>query len=339
MRITKVEEYGKKGYSLYRIPGVVCTEKGTALAYCEARHGTDWGVTDITLRRKEVCSESWSERIMIADSKGRCVMNNPVAFVDGDTVRMIFCRNYRELYYTESHDDGKTWEKARDITFVPEKLLDSYNWTVVAAGPGHGLVTSKGRLIATLWLASNKHDINAHWPSVVTTVYSDDHGKTWECGEIVRGIPDVFVNPSESSLAELSDGSIMMNCRHATGNDMRAVFYSPDGLGCWSDVTFDPTLPDPACMGSLAQCDRGILFTNCSAPSSKGRVHTTVKLSTDDGKSWSFLVEIAEKGGYSDVYYNKVTKEICVFAESGRNNEGDTFSFDLEFTEFTFDEI
>ena len=42
-------------YALYRIPGIVVTQKGTVLAFCEARKGTanDWGIIDIMLRRSE----------------------------------------------------------------------------------------------------------------------------------------------------------------------------------------------------------------------------------------------------------------------------------------------
>src|SRR6476661_4966254 len=46
-------EAGKDDYALYRIPGIVVTAKGTALAYCEARltSASDWGTIDIMLRR------------------------------------------------------------------------------------------------------------------------------------------------------------------------------------------------------------------------------------------------------------------------------------------------
>jgi len=48
-----VFDAGKEGYTLYRIPGLVTTRRGTVLAYCEARKSDkgDWGTIDILLRR------------------------------------------------------------------------------------------------------------------------------------------------------------------------------------------------------------------------------------------------------------------------------------------------
>ena len=48
-------EAAKEGYTLYRIPGIVVTKRGTALAYCEARKSDkgDWGTIDILLRRSD----------------------------------------------------------------------------------------------------------------------------------------------------------------------------------------------------------------------------------------------------------------------------------------------
>ena len=338
MKITTVEKYGENGYKLYRIPCIVCTGKGTLLTCYEARHGSDWGVLDVILRRKSVGADEWSERICVADSLGRSTMNNPVLFTDGDTIHMLHCKNYRYLYYTKSTDDGLTWTKAREITDVPEALLDKYNWTVCAVGPGHGLTTSGGRLIAPMWFARNTNDINTHGPNAITTIYSDDHGETWHCGEIIYSTEE-FVNPNESTLAELSDGRIMMNCRHVTKNNMRAVLISEDGRGGWSDVYFDENLPDPICQGSLAQADDGILFTNCAATMAEGRTHTTVRHSSDDGKTWDKAYEVARYGGYSDVCYDPVSKTVCAFAESGRVRENDAFSFDLVVTEFSWDEV
>src|SRR5689334_15223540 len=50
------------GYHHVRIPGMVVTQKGTILAYGEARHGeaaNDWADIDIVLRRSEDGGKSW----------------------------------------------------------------------------------------------------------------------------------------------------------------------------------------------------------------------------------------------------------------------------------------
>ena len=71
----------------------------------------------------------------------------------------------------------------------------------------------------------------------------------------------------------------------------------------------------------------------------EGRVHTTVRHSSDDGKTWDKAFEVAPRGGYSDVCYDPASKTVCAFAESGRADEKNTFSFDLVATEFTWDEV
>ena len=44
MKKTHLSTFNEGGYAEYRIPGIVCTNKNTLLAYCEARSGgTDWG--------------------------------------------------------------------------------------------------------------------------------------------------------------------------------------------------------------------------------------------------------------------------------------------------------
>ena len=61
---TNLFEAGKEGYALYRIPGVVVTNNGTVLAYCEARKkaGGDWGDIDIMMRRSPDGGTTWEER-------------------------------------------------------------------------------------------------------------------------------------------------------------------------------------------------------------------------------------------------------------------------------------
>ncbi len=61
-------------YSLYHIPGVVVTAKGTVLAWCEARKRaagvSDWDDIRILLRRSVDEGKTWSPPKSIADVPG-----------------------------------------------------------------------------------------------------------------------------------------------------------------------------------------------------------------------------------------------------------------------------
>ena len=59
------------GYDVYRIPGIVVTNRGTVLAFCEARElpknrtGADWAKIDILMRRSTDGGESWEAPVKI----------------------------------------------------------------------------------------------------------------------------------------------------------------------------------------------------------------------------------------------------------------------------------
>lgn len=327
MREARLENYGAGGYRIYRVPGILCTRRGTLIVCYECRYGGDWSAMDLVIRRSADAGRTWSERMLIALGHGRDAMHNGILFADGDRVHMIWHRNYRQAYCATSCDDGMTWSAPREITAAYEALRETYNWTVIAAGPGHGLTTSGGRMLIPAWVAANRSDITSHHPSVVTTLYSDDHGQSWKCGEIVSGSAD-FVDPNESVLAELSDGRILMNSRHETDVACRKVGFSPDGIGRWEGFYFEQQLKDPVCCAGMTQGDGRLWFSNCACERREGRLRLTVKQSDDDGRTWSRGRELASQGGYSDLCYDPSRNMLHVIAETGRATE-DTFSFGL----------
>lgn len=331
MKQLYLEKYNEGGYKIYRVPSIVCTQNGVLIVCYECRYGGDWSAMDMVIRRSEDGGHTWSDRILIFSGCEIDAIHNGILFADGDMVHLVWHRNYREAYHSCSKDDGLTWSEPRDISYAYKPLRAQYKWTVIAAGPGHGLVTQSGRLIIPVWAAANRENICDHHPSVVTTLYSDDHGETWQCGEIIWDKPD-FIDPNESVIAQLSDGSFMINCRHETGNGMRKVGFSPDGISGWHSFVFEPQLIDPVCCAGMTQGDGSLWFTNCVCDRRTAkhmRDHLSLRRSDDDGKTWSAPFELDQQGGYSDVFYSHEKGMLYIAAETGRADPSNTWTFGL----------
>lgn len=321
------------GYKLYRIPGVVVTAKGTVLAYCEARKSDrgDWGPIDILLKRSTDGGKTWGEPRAVADvpgpkaknpvalaqklaEPGAVTYNNPVMIADrSGAVHLLFCLEYMRCFYARSDDDGLTWTSPAEITataFNPFKK--DYDWKVLATGPGHGVQLKGGRLLVPVWLSLGTGG-HAHRPSVVTTVYSDDGGKTWKGGDLCVPNTAEWVNPNESTVAELPDGRVMLNARSESKANRRLVAVSKDGATNWTKPAFDDALVEPVCMGSLLALPGGaVLFSNPdnldkangkAAPGTgRDRKNLTVRVSDDGGKTWAAKRSVeAGMSAYSDL--------------------------------------
>ena len=242
---------GQAGYETFRIPGVVVTNKGTLLVYCEARRGSrsDWADIEILLTRSTNGGRTWSPAQRIADS-GKDTVNNPVAIVDRETgrVHFLYCINYHRCYVMHSDDDGLTFSKPRrHHRFVPP-VRKHYDWRVLATGPGHGIQLKNGRFLVPVWLSTAE---TAHRPSAVSVIFSDDHGETWQAGEIVCAHSEPLINPSETIAVQLSDGRVQLNIRSENPENRRAIATSNDGATGWSDLTFHDELFEPICMAGL----------------------------------------------------------------------------------------
>ena len=120
-------------------------------------------------------------------------------------VHLLFCHEYMRCFYRKSDDGGRTFSPPVEITSTFEPFRRHYDFKVLATGPGHGIQLATGRLVVPVWLSTGTGG-HAHRPSVVATITSDDHGATWQCGQIVAGETDPLVNPSEAQAVELTDG-------------------------------------------------------------------------------------------------------------------------------------
>ncbi len=317
---------GEGGYKLYRIPGMVVTAKGSVLVYSEARKftGSDWDTIDTVLRRSTDGGATFSAPVSIAHVAGTIVRNpvaierkqgketdvtynNPLAIADRNgAVHFLFCLDYGRVFYMSSKDDGQTFSTPVEISSVFEKLKPQYAWRVIATGPGHGIQLKNGRLLAPVWLALGTTG-NGHGPSVNTTVYSDDHGKSWHAGEIAIPNTPEFPSANETNIAQLANGSVMMNVRTASDAHRRTITISKDGATKWSTPHMQQDLIDPRCFASLVRLstkksggkDR-LLFSN--PDDEKSRKNLTVRVSYDEGQSWTVKRSLSPgAGAYSDL--------------------------------------
>ena len=81
-------------YTDFRIPGIVVTEEGTLLRYCEARKSrNDWADIDIKVDRSTDAGRSWETVLLIKG--GGNTLNNPVMLVDGDQLVFLYCKTIK----------------------------------------------------------------------------------------------------------------------------------------------------------------------------------------------------------------------------------------------------
>lgn len=124
-------------------------------------------------------------------------------------------------------------------------------------------------------------------PIQAWSVYSDDHGVTWEKGEPVGVVMD------ENKTVELSDGRVMLNSRDSANGKRRKIAYSTDGGHSYGPVTIDDELIDPANNAGITRLfpdaaqgsddAKKLLFTN--ADSEVSRRDVSAKVSCDDGET------------------------------------------------------
>ncbi len=296
-------------YAKYRIPGMLVTRAGTLLMYHEARReASDWARMDIVLHRSTDHGVHFDAGVLLARGTDAFpTVNNPVMVQDRNgRIHFLYCEDYGigggRVWRRYSDDDGCTFSPAIDIT---ASTMPVYR-NCFALGPGHGIVTRDGTLVVPIWMVPRACGAphREHAPSVVSTLCSTDDGESWRVGEIL-GSSEQMVNPSESSAALLSDGRIYLNIRLGGGVTCRGQAVSPNGYADWQDIRPVPELIDPGCFGSVVAYDDGVhpralILANCE--NREERLRVTVKVSLDDGESWTHRrVLDAERGGYVEV--------------------------------------
>lgn len=306
---------GTQGYDTYRIPALLVTGAGTVLAFCEGRvnDAGDHGTIHVLLKRSEDQGRSWSEQQVVWED-GANTCGNPCPVQDSATGTIWLPANWnrpggrseeyfkaydtRYVYMLSSQDDGRSWSRPCDIT--PQVKRKDWGWYTM--GPCSGIELQGGPHRGRLVIPCCHTEVGeGERPMFSHVIYSDDHGESWVLG----GRTDEGC--SESQVAELNDGRLMLNMRHYppvsdAGANCRRVSISADGGDSWSAVQFEPAQPEPyeGCQGSLIRSMRGtggrageLLFSN-PASSRATRECMTVKKSSDDGVTWSTVAVLHE---------------------------------------------
>lgn len=300
---------GAGGYHTYRIPALAVTRSGALLAFCEGRRDSraDYGQIDLLLRRSHDGGATWTDVQVIASGAG-LTCGNPAPVVDRATGRIVltFCQNLAEggedlicagqaprtVWLTHSADVGATWSPPTEITASVKRP----EWTWYATGPGHGIQLTGGRLLVPCDHMVGVAFARSADPQHSHAILSDDGGATWRLGGIV---PE---GTNESTAVELSDGTVVINCRNRRGGGhARLVARSTDGGETFGAFRRDEALVEPVCQASLARLGAGheVLFSN---PASLARENLTVRLSADGCRSWAAQRTVyAGAAAYSDL--------------------------------------
>ncbi len=331
------------GYNNVRIPAICVTKEGTLLAFAEGRVGGDAGKIELILKRSRDLGRSWSEpSIVWADGENTC--GNPTPVVDRQSGRIwLFCtwnlgtdmesrildgtsEEPRKVFLTFSDDDGTTWAEP-----VEQPHLRRSDWLWYATGPCHAIQLTRGPHAGRLVVPAN-HSVptgsqqgTARYRSHL--LYSDDHGTTWQIGAVHEPLTN------ESTVVELSDGSVMQNMRSYHGKGCRAVAISRDGGVSFEKPYLDESLSTPVCQANLLRynftrndSDVGelILF---SSPLGKERSDLSVWTSRDDGKTWPIRKRVFQgPSAYSDLIVLP-DGQVGLLAEVGEKNPYETITF------------
>ena len=274
--IVILHRQGEANCHTFRIPAIARSVKGTLLAVYDMRYNSRHdlqGHMDIGLSRSADGGKTWSKPHPIMDmgefgglrqDQNGC--SDPNILVDQNTGEIIVSAVWThgkpgshqwrgngsepghdiakstQFMMVRSHDDGITWSQPENWT---TKLKDP-QWYLFAPAPGNGITLSNGTLV----MPTQGRDADGRPFSNI--ISSKDHGKTWTVSNPARS------DTTECAVAELSDGSLMLNMRanrnksdHADTYG-RAVSVSHDQGKTWVRHSTDRiALPEPVCMASL----------------------------------------------------------------------------------------
>jgi len=302
---------GGVGYPNYRSPTVITALDGTLITMVEGRTGEEpgfYGDTDLVMKRSFDNGATWTSLQVIESPRtfGE-KMSNPATVLDESNGRVwvLYNRYEGNLGTTDSQpgttnntawarysdDSGGSWSDAIDITLA---VKDFDNWNTVAFGPGSGIQAQDGRLIVPSARWENG------WRSYA--VYSDDHGISWERGNLTPG----GNLSNENSIVQLADGTVRMDARSTSPSVApRSNFISSNGAETWGPVIEGQMVESVhAAMQRHSLVAEGDDFDRImwTGPRGPDRTNLVVRTSYDEGESyWRERLLFDGYSGYSDM--------------------------------------
>ncbi len=341
-----IHRQGEHSCHTFRIPGIAVTNSGTLLAVYDMRYRSRrdlQGHMDIGLSRSTDGGKTWEKPRPIMDmgrhgglpeDQNGC--SDPNILVDRATGEIIVSAVWThgkpgthqwkgrgsepglelsrssQFMMVRSGDDGKTWSKPENQT----AKLKNPAWHLFAPGPGNGITMKDGTLVMP---TGGRDEKGLPFSNLM---WSRDHGKTWTLSSLARS------NTNESAVAELSDGSLMLNMRDnrnrkdKSDTTGRAVSVTTDLGKTWKVHPSDHgSLPEPVCMASLIshklKDGRTVLFFSNPRHKSR-RQNMTLQMSLDDGKTWSKQVLLDKNGGAYSSLVMVNARTVGILYESSR---------------------
>ena len=280
--------FASGGHSNYRIPSIIVTNNGTALAFCNDRrdtlkdHATD---TVLVCSRKESGKE-WEKPVTLMEHEGVCcLIGSAVHDAKTDTsfifVKRKFARDefgklsdeeLEELkkkdekhaaelgielgdFELMSTDGGKSWTESLQkvepfvLTNVDGKVISSSTFT---HGGAHGIQLRhgehQGRLLCPSRIFAGRYE---NWIDIRKYVYNNAVYSD-DHGKSWKVSAPVQLGTGEGTLVELGNGDILYNSRAYFGDQKRYLATSKDGGDTYGEFTTDDFLIEEKRMGCNA---------------------------------------------------------------------------------------
>lgn len=354
----------------YRIPALIQAPNGDLLVLAEKRNDGpgDVGNHDIVLKRSRDHGRTWGPEQVVFDDEDRVCTDLTVGLdTRSGRLWLFFLRDKKRFCHFSSTDSGHTWQGPVDVHAqvtrpgwdalrLPKKpgAEPSANpkgrmarwekdWDQrYGCGPGKGMVLLKtGRLVLP---ARHREDIGqGRLRSFTHAIYSDDAGATWRLGG------SLGMHTSECQFEALADGRLLAVARDenpadAPDNIRHLAAVSTDGGLTWGPVRRLEELISPRCHGSVerytqagvaGQGKNRLLFCSPASPIRQeehpyGRYNLTVRLSEDEGATWSAGRTLwPHPGSYSDLVVFEDFTVGCIYerAEKGSTHYWDELHF------------